>query len=69
MAEQQQGLIYPKSAQQYLLARINDLNVDVCNLITTLIERDQRIAALEAENAALKQAPGNVVTMVPPAAD
>jgi len=64
--EQKPGLLYPKNGALYLHDRIAALHVDIVNLIDTLVERDQRIAQLEAENAALKQA-SNVVPITPAA--
>jgi hypothetical protein len=50
------SLIYPKSAGLYLMSRVQELTANVADLIDTLVQRDQRIAVLEAENAEIRGA-------------
>ncbi len=42
------SLIYPKSSGLYLMSRVQELTANVSDLIETLCQRDQQIAAMEA---------------------
>lgn len=41
------GLIYPASANLYLLSRVQELTANVADLIQTLAGKDQQLAAAE----------------------
>jgi len=47
-------LIYPKSNTIWLLSENQRLNAFICDFVTTCVQKDQEIAALQAEVADLK---------------
>ncbi len=48
------GLMYPKSSGLYLISRVQELTANVADLINELVQRDARIAAMEARIAELE---------------
>ncbi len=53
-------MMYPKSSGLYLMSRVQELTANVADLINELVQRDSRIAAMEARIAELESAPSNV---------
>jgi hypothetical protein len=49
------GLMYPKSSGLYLMSRVQELTANVADLINELVQRDARIAAMEARIAELER--------------
>jgi dihydroxyacetone kinase DhaKLM complex PTS-EIIA-like component DhaM len=47
-------MMYPKSAGIYLMSRVQELTANVADLITELVARDAKIAAMEARIAELE---------------
>ncbi len=47
-------MMYPKSSGIYLMSRVQELTANVADLINELVQRDARIAAMEARIAELE---------------
>ncbi len=54
------GLMYPKSSGLYLMSRVQELTANVADLINELVQRDAKIAAMEARIAELEAPASNV---------
>lgn len=48
------GMMYPKSSGLYLMSRVQELTANVADLINELVQRDAKIAAMEARIAELE---------------
>ncbi len=53
-------MMYPKSSGIYLMSRVQELTANVADLINELVQRDARIAAMEARIAELEGEKSNV---------
>ncbi len=53
-------MMYPKSSGIYLMSRVQELTANVADLINELVQRDARIAAMEARIAELEGSASNV---------
>ncbi len=53
-------MMYPKSSGLYLMSRVQELTANVADLINELVQRDARIAAMEARIAELEGQKDNV---------
>jgi hypothetical protein len=56
-------MMYPKSSGIYLMSRVQELTANVADLINELVQRDARIAAMEARIAELEGSQSNVTNI------